>query len=93
MIRTTLLSALALTIPVLGFAGGQPARVRMSTKAEMADHTGIARAIQQGKGTGMSPSQKVIRADAYRVQTREDSLPVDPPAASGPNWGDSAFRK
>jgi hypothetical protein len=93
-IRLTLLTAVVLTSPVLTFAGGQPAKVRTLTKAEMQDRTGITRAVQQGKGAGMSLSQTVIRANAYREQTPAESasMKADPPAAHS-NLGDSAFRK
>lgn len=87
-IKVALASAFMLTSPLLTFAGGQPAKVRMLSKSEMQDRTGITQAVQQGKGTGMTRNQ-VIRANAYRSQTAEES----PARRDGPNWGDTAFRK
>ena len=93
-IRLTLLTAVVLTSPVLMFAGGQPAKVRTLTKAEMQDRTGITRAVQQGKGAGMSLSQTVIRANAYREQTAADqSATKAQTVAAHPKTGDPAFTK
>jgi hypothetical protein len=67
-VRMALLTAVVLTSPLLTFAGGQP-KIHPYSKEEAQDRTGITRAIQQGKGTGMSLSDSTIRANAYREQT------------------------
>jgi hypothetical protein len=69
-VRMALLSAVVLTSPLLTFAGSQP-KMHQYSKEEAQDRTGITRAIQQGKGTGMSLSDGTIRANAYREQTTE----------------------
>jgi hypothetical protein len=93
-VRAALMSAVALALPLLTFAGGQPAKVRMPGKDEARDRSGVARALQQGKGGGLSLSQTVIRANAYRVQTEAASPATkDQPGGAGPNLSDSAFRK
>jgi hypothetical protein len=67
----------------------------MVTKAEARDRTGITRAIQQGKGGGMSLSNVALNANAYRSETPAESalLKADPPRAQRPNYSDSAFTK
>ena len=91
--RLALLSAIALTTPLLPFAGSQPAVVGNYTNRETLDAR-PTQAVQQGKGSGMSRNQTVIRANAWRSQTEEDSLKLrEKPAATHINWGDSAFRK
>jgi hypothetical protein len=76
-VRVALLSAAVLTSPLLTFAGGQPAKMHKYSKEDAQDRSGITRAIQQGKGTGMSLSDGTIRANAYREQTTERG-PVAP---------------
>ena len=94
-IKFAAVSGFVLLSPVLTFAGGQPAKVRMVTKAEAQDRTGITPAVQQGKGSGMSTSQVFVNANAYRSQTPAESalLKADPPRAERPNYSDSAFTK
>jgi hypothetical protein len=62
--RMTIVAAALLSIPALTFAGGQPAKVRMPGKADVQDRAGITRAVQQGKGTGMSRRQTANRANS-----------------------------
>lgn len=78
-IRVAVFAAIVLASPALTFAGGQPNHVRMLTKAEMQDRTGMTRAINQGKGTGLSLRRNV---------SRTSSKPAKRPAT-----GDSAFTK
>ena len=59
----------ALTSPIMVFAGGQPAKVFTPNKAEMQSRAGVTRALQQGKGSGISRSQAAIPASAPRTQT------------------------
>jgi hypothetical protein len=77
-IRVALLSAFVLTSPVLTFAAGQP-KLRVPSKSETQDLSGATRALQQGKGAGMS-----------RIQVATPGPNADRLRA---NWGDSALRK
>ena len=89
-IRVALLSAVVLASPLLTFAGGQPAKMRWVSKEEAQDRTGITRAVEQGKGAGLTLSQ-VIRANAYRSQTPEESrVLVQQSGNAHSNWNDSA---
>jgi hypothetical protein len=91
-LRFAVSAGFVLLSPVLTFAGGQPAKVRTLSKDEMQDRTGIARAAQPGKGSGLSLSQPVIRASAYRSQTPAESslLKADPPTTAHSNYSDTA---
>jgi hypothetical protein len=83
----------AFVSPMLSFAGGQPAKVRMSNKSEAQDRTGISRTLQQGKGTGTVREQGA-QVNASRSQTAaEGRVAKDPSRAGYPNWGDTALRK
>ena len=86
-IKMALISAIALTNPLLTLAGGQPAKVQTVEKNEPQHFAGAARAVQPGKGTGISRDQ-VVRTDADRVQTAKDTS-----IAVHANPGDSAFHK
>jgi hypothetical protein len=55
------LLAVALASPALMLAGGQPNRVRMVTKVEL-QHQAAARAINQGKGAGITRKQAAAPA-------------------------------
>jgi hypothetical protein len=92
-IRVALLSAVVLASPMLSFAGGQPPVSRTPSKSEAQDRTGISRAVQQGKGTGMTRVQGV-QANASRSQTAsETQVAKDQSRAGSPNWSDPAYRK
>jgi hypothetical protein len=92
-IRLTLLSSLVVACPMLTFAGSQSVGMHVPSKSEMQDRSGVTRAVQQGKGTAITRNQ-VIRANAYRSQTTEDSRTLkDKVTSAGPNWSDPAFRK
>jgi hypothetical protein len=90
--RVALLSAFVLTSPLLTFAGGQPAKVRMPSK-ETQNPAGVTQAVPQGKGTGISRNQGV-RANAWRLETAEDGPALkDESGAVRTNWSDPAFVK
>jgi hypothetical protein len=85
-------SLLVLACPVVTFAN-QSVQMHVPSKSEIQDRTGVTQAVQQGKGTVFTRNQ-VIRADAYRSQTPEDSRKLkDKAASASPNWGDPAYRK
>jgi len=91
-IKVMLLSAFVMAGPLLALAGDRA--VPPSGKDHAQDRTEIGRALQQGKGTGMSLSQAVIRADASRVQTAEEkSVVKEQPSAPRSNLSDTAFHK
>lgn len=93
-IKLALLPALVVTSGLLAFAAGQP-KLHMLSKAEMQDLTGATRAVQQGKGGGMSRNQVSLRGNAYRSQTaaEESRTAKDGSVGVHPNWHDMAFRK
>jgi hypothetical protein len=92
-IRMAVLFSLVLASPSLTFAGNQSTGMRVPSKSEMQNREGVARAVQQGKGSGMTRSQGV-RANAYRSQTAGESPAVsDKSAAMSSNLGDTAFRR
>jgi hypothetical protein len=92
-VRAALLSAFVLVTPLLTLAGGQPKIWPLSKEAAQ-DRTGITRSINQGKGAGMTLSQGVIRANAYREQTAEDRPATQAQTVTGnPKTGDPAFTK
>jgi hypothetical protein len=68
-VRLAVSAVIALSSPLFVFAGGQPAKVFTPSKAEMQDRAGITRALQQGKGSGISRSQAPLPASAPRTQT------------------------
>jgi hypothetical protein len=78
-IRVAVFSAFVLTSPLLIFAAGQP-KLHTPGKSAIQDLSAAPRAVQQGKGGGMSRKQEVLPAPAES-------------AAARPNSGDTAFRK
>jgi hypothetical protein len=91
-VRFVLLSAFALTSPVLGLAAGQHL-IRVPGKDEAQDRTGVTRAVQYGKGTGMTRDESV-KANAFREQTPAESRVVkENLSAAHPNLSDRALRK
>jgi hypothetical protein len=92
-VRAALLSAFVLVTPLATFAGGQ-SKIWPVSKAEAQDRTGIKRSINQGKGAGMTRSEGVIRANAYREQTAADQPTTKAQTVAGnPKMGDPAFTK
>jgi hypothetical protein len=91
-LRVALLSALALTSPSLSFAAGQHL-IRVPSTDEAQDRSGVTRAVQFGKGTGITRNEGV-RANAYREQTPAESQVTKGQSKTGsPNWQDRALRK
>jgi hypothetical protein len=90
-VKAMMLSALVMASPLLTFAGDRA--VPPSGRDNGQEHI-IGRALQQGKGTGMSLSQVVIRTNANRVQTADEKGVVkEQPAAPHSNLSDPAFHK
>ena len=90
--RVAWLSAFMLGSPLLTFAAS-PRPIHVPTKDEIQDRTRITRAVQQGKGGGMSRNEVVLRANAYRLQTAEESQAIRDKPGDAPPKSDSAFRK
>jgi hypothetical protein len=88
IIKATLVSAFVLASPMLSFAGGQPAKMH---KNDTQDRTGVTRAVQQGKGSGLTRNEGV-HANAYREQTPAESQVVKEQSNPGRPI-DTAFRK
>jgi len=78
-IKVAVLSAFVLTSPLLIFAAGQP-KLRLTSQSEMQNLAGATRAVQQGKGSGMTRNHAAIPAGASRSQ-------------AATNRSDSALRK
>lgn len=92
-IRTAVLSTLVLACPSLTFAANQSTGMHVPSKSEMQNRDGVTRAVQQGKGSGMTRTQGV-RANAYRSQTAGESPTISVQSgAVGSKLGDIAFRK
>jgi hypothetical protein len=93
-IKVALLSAFALMSPLLTFAGDQPGQMHRYSKSEIENRDGVTQAVQRGKGAGVSRNQLVLRTNAYRSETAEESPALrNDSDVVGPSWGDSAFRK
>ena len=90
--RVTLLSALVFASPILSFAGGQSPIARTPSKSEAQDRTGITRAVQQGKGSGMTRNQGV-KVNASRFETPAERQVAKDSGNTSSNWSDPAFRK
>jgi hypothetical protein len=91
-VRIALLSALILASPVISFGAGQHL-IRVPSKDEAQDRSGVTRAVQYGKGTNMTRNEGV-RANAFRSQTPEESQVVkNQPKSGWPKWSDPGFRK
>jgi hypothetical protein len=91
-IKVMLLSAFAVASPLLTLAGDRA--VPPSGKDHAQDRIEIGRALQQGKGSGISLNQVVIRANASRVQTAEEkSVVKEQPVAPRSNLSDPAFTR
>jgi len=91
VIRMSVLSALVLASAPLIFASGQT-RIYPVGKSQAQDQSGVTRAVQFGKGTGMTRNEVVLRGNAYREQTAQDSAALKDSSAQS-NRGDIAFRK
>jgi hypothetical protein len=84
--------ALVLTSPVLSFAASQRL-IRVPSKEEVQDRSGMTRAVQYGKGTGVTRNQE-LGANAFREQTPAESQVVkQQPKPEYSNLGDRALRK
>jgi hypothetical protein len=106
-IRLTMLSGFVLASPLLTFGGqstGMPAPNAAQDNAQ--NQSSVTRAVQWGKGTGMSRLTRTVPADAYRAQTAQEQGVVradDYPASNATgfanelvavqNPSDTAFRK
>ncbi len=91
-IRMALLSAAVLASPL--FAGTQFDK-KMPGMDVTANTRGVVRAVQQGKDTGMTRSDVVIRANAWLVEPAYDEPSrVESPRPAGLNYNDTqAFHK
>jgi len=85
--RLTTMSALVLAGSMLAFAGDQTPIHKTRTEAQ--DAQGAVKAVQYGKGAGMTRNQTVA-TNANREQTAQDSATVRTAAVQK---RDSAFNK
>jgi hypothetical protein len=92
-IRTAVLSACVLVSPVLSLAA-QPARVGIVAKAQAPDPADVTKAVQFGKGTGMTRNDRTFNGNAYRSQTADENGKVRNNSVDRhPNYSEKAFRK
>lgn len=88
-IRTAFLTTLLLASPVLSFAAGQ-GKIYKSAQ----DFSDSTKAVQFGKGTGMTRNQPTLSGNRYRSQTAQDNGSVrNISTQSRVNLNDVAFRK
>jgi hypothetical protein len=92
-VKMLLLAASILASPVLTFAGGQPNRVYTPGKNESQDRAGVGRNLNQGKGAGLTRNDVVLRGNAYRSETAQDSQALKQSSSAAPNWNDLGFHK
>ncbi len=105
-IRLTMLSGFVLASPLLTFGGqstGMPAP--NGAQNDVQNQSGVTRAVQWGKGTGMSRLTRTVPANANRAQTAQEQgvVRADYPASNATgfanelvsvqNPSDTAFRK
>ncbi len=94
IIKLIFLSALALTAPLLTFAGGQDGKLQAPGNAHAQNVPDTApQAVQQGKDSGLTRSDVYLRAEAPRVETPEERVCVQQGKHTCPNWNDTAFHK
>ncbi len=92
--RTAVLFSLTLSSAAIAVAGGQPAKVRTLTQSEIQDRSGVTKAVQAGKGTGVTRDQVTFAGDAYRSQTAADTGKAKSNSGDpGPRNSDPAFHK
>ena len=95
-IRTAVFSALVLASPMLSSAApaAKSAKVGIVTKAEAPDPADVTKAVQFGKGTGMTRKDETVSGNAYRSQTADDKGKVKNNSGDQrPSYSDAAFRK
>jgi|HubBroStandDraft_2_1064218.scaffolds.fasta_scaffold1509652_1 hypothetical protein len=92
-IRAVVFGACALASPVVNLAA-QSAKVGIVVKAEAPDPVDVTKAVQFGKGTGMTRKDETLSGNAYRSQTADDQGKVKNNSGERqPNYRDAAFRK
>jgi hypothetical protein len=87
------LTALVLASPALTFAGGQNRIYPTPSKSDTQDRTSVTKAVQFGKGTGITRNDRTLSGNAYRAQTAADNGTVKNDSGSRPNYSDRALRK
>lgn len=65
--KVAVLSALVLTSPLLSLAGSQPAQRRAPSRSEMQNRPDVTRAVQQGKGSGMTRRSVPVQPSPART--------------------------
>lgn len=98
--KLALVSAFALTAPMVTFAGSQYDRLQTPSNTQtqnISNTTGEPQAVQQGKDSGVTRADFAIRTDNIEVVTPEE--PAGPVCVvygkhTCPNWNDGpAFHK
>jgi rhodanese-related sulfurtransferase len=65
------LPTLFLAVPMLTFAGQQPAKVNCYCNTGGRNQTSAKQAVQQGKGSGVTRNEVTLQGNAYRSQTSD----------------------
>jgi len=92
-IRVAALTGLALASALVTFANGQAAKTGMVRRPDPVDPSGLTRAVPQGKGSGMTRNEPVLRGNAFRSETPQDSAALKDGSHSRAHYSDSSFRK
>ena len=71
--------------------GAQPAKVGIVSKSETP--VNVTRAVQFGKGTGITRNQETLSGNAYRSVTAADAGTVKKTPDTRPNYPDTGLRK
>jgi hypothetical protein len=69
--RVAVLTALALTSPLLSLAGSQPAPMRTPSKSEMQNRTAVAKAVQPGKGSVVTRASAPVPPSPARTNSSD----------------------
>jgi hypothetical protein len=92
--RWLMSAALVLTSTLVVFGAEQPAKVGMLNKSERRNVARTTKAVQQGKGGGITPTKLPSEPNASRALREEESEVIASTArALHAKFDDSAFRK
>ena len=69
--RVAVLTALALTSPLLSLAASQPAKVHVVSKSEMQNRADVTRAVQPGKGSVVTRASAPVPPSPARTNSSD----------------------
>jgi hypothetical protein len=91
-LRTAMLATMVLVSPAVSLAAAS-GKVGIVRRAEAPNPADLTKAVQFGKGTGMTRNDQTLKGNAFRSQTDQDRGAVRSNSDRRPNSGDFAFRK